>query len=58
MLDDPLDIPQERKRLSTFLAQLCLEYETLITCIWTNAQDWRSRQSPLFINIRREGITV
>ena len=58
VLNEPFDVPQERKRLSQFLAQLCLDYDTLITCIWADAQDWRTRQSPLFINIRREGIVV
>ncbi|MEO0457711.1 MAG: nucleotidyltransferase domain-containing protein [Cyanobacteria bacterium P01_A01_bin.114] len=58
VLNGSLDIPKARKQLSPFLAQLCLDYETLITCIWAEAQDWQLCQSPLFINIRREGIIV
>ena len=58
VLNEPFDVPQERKRLSQFLAQLCLDYDTLIACVWTDAQDWRMRQSPLLMNIRREGIVV
>jgi uncharacterized protein len=54
----PLDVPTERKRLSEFLAALCLQYDVLITCLWTEAQDWETRQSPLLLNIRREGIAV
>lgn len=58
VLSGELDVPEERKKLSEFLAALCLEYETVITCIWTEMQDWQSRQSPLFLNIKREGIAV
>ena len=58
VLGGELDVPRERMKLSKFLAALCLEYETVITCLWTEAQDWQSRQSPLFLNIRREGVAV
>jgi uncharacterized protein len=54
----PLDVPTERKRLSEFLAALCLKYDVLVTCLWTEAQDWKTRQSPLLLNIRREGVVV
>ena len=58
VLNEPFEAPQERKLLSQFLAQLCLDYDTLITCVWADAHDWRTRQSPLLINIRLEGIVV
>ena len=58
ILADRLDVPTERKKISEFLANLCLEHDVLITCIWTELQDWKERQSPLMLNIRREGITV
>lgn len=58
VLRDRLDVPKERKRLSEFLADLCLNYEVVITCSWADTQDWQNRQSPLMINIRREGVTV
>lgn len=58
VLADQLDVPVERRKLSEFLAALCLEHDVLITCVWAELQAWKSRQSPLLINIRREGITV
>ncbi len=58
VLAGSLDIPTERKQLGNFLADLCLKYDVLITCLWTANQDWQTRQSPLMLNIRREGIAV
>ena len=58
VLAEEIDIPQENKRLSEFVAALCLEYDVLITHVWTGLQDWKNRQNPLLINIRREGIAV
>ncbi|MEM8504178.1 MAG: nucleotidyltransferase domain-containing protein [Cyanobacteria bacterium P01_D01_bin.1] len=58
VMNGELDVPKEQKKLSEFLAALCLEYDTLIVCVWTEVHNWQSRQSPLFINIRREGVVV
>ena len=58
VLKEPLDAFAERKRLSLFLSQLCLEYDVVITCIQREYQDWQTWQSLLLMNIRREGIAV
>lgn len=58
VLSKQVDVPKERSRLSEFLAALCLEHEVLITCIWAGIDEWETRQSPLMLNIRREGILV
>ena len=58
VLTGSLDVPTERNRLSEFLAELCLEYDVLITCLWAEYQEWQTRQSPLLLNIRREGVAV
>ncbi|MEO1393932.1 MAG: nucleotidyltransferase domain-containing protein [Cyanobacteria bacterium J06634_5] len=58
VLSGALDVPDERRKLSQYLAALCLAYDVLITCLWTESQEWKTRQSPLMLNIRREGITV
>lgn len=58
VLTPPFDRYQERHKLSHFLAELCLDYETLITCIWMENQDFQIRQSPLLLNIRREGLAI
>ena len=58
ILSKKVNVPQENKKLSKFVATLCLEYDVLITHIWSDLQDWKTRESPLLINVRREGITV
>jgi uncharacterized protein len=58
VLRGAVDVPGERKRVSEFLARLCLDYEVLITCLWMEEQAWKTRQSPLLLNVRREGIAV
>ncbi|MEL6551858.1 MAG: nucleotidyltransferase domain-containing protein [Cyanobacteria bacterium J06621_11] len=58
VLSRQVDVPKERSRFSEFLAALCLEYDVLITCMWTGIDEWQTRQSPLMLNIRREGILV
>ncbi len=58
VLSEEVDIPQENKRLSEFVAALCLEHDVLITHVWAGLQDWKTRQNPLLINVRREGIAV
>ena len=58
VLAEEVNIPQENKRLSEFVAELCLEYDVLITHVWAGLQDWETRQNPLLINIRREGVAV
>jgi uncharacterized protein len=58
VLRGAVDVSGERRRASEFLARLCLDYEVLITCLWTEEQAWKTRQSPLLLNVRREGIAV
>ncbi|MEL7069384.1 MAG: nucleotidyltransferase domain-containing protein [Cyanobacteria bacterium J06581_3] len=58
VLNEKIDVPSESKRISKLVAELCLEYEVLLSCLWTELQAWKTRQSPLLINARREGIAV
>ncbi|MEL6469892.1 MAG: nucleotidyltransferase domain-containing protein [Cyanobacteria bacterium J06623_4] len=58
ILDEEVDVPEENRRLSEFIAALCLEHDILLTHVWTDLQAWKTRQDPLLINVRREGIAV
>lgn len=58
VLNSQIDVPAERRNLGEFLAVLCLDYSVLITCLWAESEEWKTRQSPLMLNIRREGIAV
>ena len=49
---------RELGRLSATVSDICLEYEVLIT-VFPVPEDWlRVRKSPLFENVRREGVAI
>jgi len=57
-LTEPVQPYQELTRLSQTLSDLCLRYDLLIAT-YPVPETWlRERQSPLFENIRREGMRV
>lgn len=49
---------QEWQKLSQFVADLSLEYNTVVMPLFCSAEDLAVRQSPLMINIRREGVRI
>jgi len=57
-LTDCSDPVAERARLSEILVELDLKYDTLISVAVTDIEDLNYRQTPFFINVRREGVSV
>ena len=49
---------QEIRRLSAFTSGLCLKHNVLISCVYTSEEDFCNEQSPLMLNVRREGVLV
>lgn len=49
---------EERKRTSTFIAQLCLDYSILVSRVFAPSDRFQTQQSPFFMNVRREGVPV
>ena len=49
---------EEIEKTSYFIADLCLETDTVISCIFMAEDQFRNRSSPLLRNIQREGITL
>jgi len=58
ILQDSVSPVNEIKRISEFIADLCLKYNTLISCIFMSNEQFQRSNSPLLLNIRREGIPV
>ena len=54
-MEDPLE---ERERLSLLLWQLALEHQIVFSVLPVDADDFKQRKSPLFLNIAREGVAV
>lgn len=49
---------QEIANISEFLADLSLEYDKVIGCLFMDETRFTTRQGPLLRNIRREGIAI
>jgi uncharacterized protein len=58
VLDDPVSASQEINRTSRFVAELCLEHNLLISRLFMPKSRFEAENSPLLINIRREGIAL
>ncbi|ASC73245.1 hypothetical protein XM38_042070 [Halomicronema hongdechloris C2206] len=58
VLDDPVDASAEGRRTSEFIAQLCLEHDLLISCLFLPTSRYQTENSPLLRNIRQEGIVL
>jgi uncharacterized protein len=58
VLQDSVNAGAELKRLSEFIANLCLEYNTLISCVFMSAEQFQQSNTPLLLNVRQEGITI
>lgn len=55
------DFPSAGKEISAFaalVARLCLTYNCVFSVLPIRERDWRTRQSPLLMNIRREGVAI
>jgi predicted nucleotidyltransferase len=48
----------EIKKNSIWLADLCLETEALINCIYLSEEQFQIRHDPLFRQIKQEGIVM
>jgi predicted nucleotidyltransferase len=46
------------RKVSRYTAKLSLEYETVISCVYVNKDNYEHRRTPLLLNVRREGILV
>ena len=58
VLKNPFNYSQERNRISVLIADICLEYTVVISCIFATLQKYQEYENGLFRNIRREGITI
>ncbi|HEY9737610.1 MAG TPA: nucleotidyltransferase domain-containing protein [Trichocoleus sp.] len=58
VLDDPVHASEEIYRTSQFVAELCLEHNLLISRLFLPKSRFEAENSPLLVNIRREGIAL
>lgn len=58
VLQGPVDPNAEISRVSPFKVSLCLKYDVVISCVYVSEAEFRQDESPLLLNIRREGVPV
>jgi hypothetical protein len=49
---------QEIEKTSVFIAELSLEFDLVISRVLTETNDFQSKNTPFFLNVRKEGITL
>ncbi len=52
---DPIE---ERETIGDFLWQMDLEYNTVMSVIFVDSEEFATRRSPLLLNVRKEGIRI
>ena len=58
VLRNSFDYSQESDRISYLIADICLEYTVVISCVFATLQKYQEYDGGLFRNIRQEGIPV
>lgn len=56
VLDGPVSPSDEIARTIEDVAGLSLEHDEVISCVFVSREHFEFRQSPLLINVRREGV--
>ena len=58
VLKKAFDYREEIEKTSEFIADLSLEYDTVISRCFISAQRFKEENTPFLLNIRREGIIL
>ena len=49
---------KEIQRLLSFLCSMDLKHDVVISCVYKSEESFNKEQSPLMLNVRREGVLV
>ncbi len=58
VLKNSFNYSQESERISILIADLCLEYNVLISCAFTTSDLLHNYNNAFFRNIRQEGLAI
>ena len=58
VLRGPVNPHAEIHRLSKFKAELCLKYDVVVSCVYVSEAEYSHDETPLMLNVRREGVPV
>jgi predicted nucleotidyltransferase len=58
LLDGPVDAGKEILRCGVLTAEISLEHDVVVSCLFMDQDRYLNEQSPLLLNVRREGVRV
>jgi predicted nucleotidyltransferase len=58
ILKNQFDSYQENKKNSQFIADVCLQYDTVISCFLMNQKTWENTNNAFTRNVKKEGIVL
>ena len=58
VLKGPVQPCLEVERSGGILTEVSLHFDELVSCVFVNERDFATRNTPLLMNIRREGVLV
>jgi predicted nucleotidyltransferase len=58
VLEGPVVPEIEIRRTGQILADLSLQHDTVVCCVFVSQDQYAREQSPLLLNIRREGVAI
>lgn len=58
VLKSSFNYSEESKRISKFIADICLENSIVISCTFASEDKYQNYESAFFRNVRREGIFI
>ena len=58
VLNGPVNPAEEIARTSHMVADLSLKNDVVLSCLFISADRYAAEQSPLILNVRREGVAV
>jgi predicted nucleotidyltransferase len=58
VLRGTVDSNQEIPHVSPLASRLSLEHDVVISCVYISEEGFRRDESPLLLNVRREGVLV
>ena len=58
VLKEPFNYSQEVEKTSVFISELSLECDLVISRVFAETKDLNSKNTPFFMNIRKEGVIL
>ena len=58
VVGDAVDANEEIRRVSPLASELSLKHDVVISCVHVSEAAFRCEESPLLLNVRREGVLV